>query len=295
MHVGVVLKEPKVMKTAWIASAAVLSAAFLSGCITPGVHELLPYRPTDYEEIERRLEAGANPNATDYEGITLLSRAALRGDLRLIEILLKHGANPDQRLRRRGGKTALHFAAYSGHDEVVAIFLEEGLDINITDRSGVTPLHMAAWGKRVSTIAFLLEKGADPMLRTSSGRTPLNSVGMSVESQENYLPTVKLLVEAGITVDVIGPLRRTALFDACYADNRETVEFLLEKGADPNHKDSTGRTPLMMAVSRSDPEVIMLLLDAGADKAARDDEGGTAMERAEERGDPGIIELLGNG
>ncbi len=283
----------------------IITLLITAGCQTPGVHELLPYRPTDYEEIERRLEAGANPNARNHEGRTLLWRAALRGDERLVEILLKYGADPARGLRVKDGETPMHIAADRGHDKIVRVFLDHGVDVNIQSRAGRTPLHMAAMMKRESTVALLLQNGADPMIRTGYGRTPLthtgsgrtalNGIGFHGEAYgdpEEHLPVVKLLVEAGVPIDVEDNRRTTPLFDACSANNQEVVIYLLSHGANPNHKDENGFTPLMIAAARADSAIVRLLLEEGADVDAANVDGRTAVSFAEARGENDILELL---
>lgn len=82
------------------------------------------------------------------------------------------------------GETALHDAAYSGHNEVVSLLLKCGAEINSQDRIlsmfnapryslfnyfTVTPLHWAAWNGHTKTVKILLEKGANINCTTSEG------------------------------------------------------------------------------------------------------------------------------
>ena len=262
-----------------------------AGCQTSGVHELLPYRPTDYEEIERRLEAGANPNARNHEGRTLLWRAALRGDERLVRILIDYGADPTYPLRVKLGETALHAAALQGQNEVIKILLAEGVDVDILSRSGITPLHLAARWHQVSTVRLLLDRGADPNIRDKNGKGPLDGIGSS-DRGDTYLELVKLLVASGVPADQQAALGRTPLFDACLAGNEEVVEFLLNQGANPNHIDRSGRTPLMMAAFRCNVQILHQLLAAGADPTTEDKEGKTALTIATDRGHIDAIRVL---
>lgn len=60
---------------------------------------------------------------------------------------------------------ALYIAARNGHDDVVALLLEKGADVDARGFFGGTGLHWAAINGHASTVAFLLEKGADPTLK----------------------------------------------------------------------------------------------------------------------------------
>ncbi len=67
--------------------------------------------------------------------------------LSLVELLLRHGADPNG--RRRDGMTPLHSAAYRGHLRVIRALLQAGADINarayddVGPHSGQTPLDTA--------------------------------------------------------------------------------------------------------------------------------------------------------
>ncbi|HEY6491433.1 MAG: ankyrin repeat domain-containing protein [Terracidiphilus sp.] len=74
-------------------------------------------------------------------------------------------------VRRRDatGATALHFAAFGGHREVIEILLEHGAEINVTDaRYGATPTGWAIeylreaggfLGIELADFAFAIERG----------------------------------------------------------------------------------------------------------------------------------------
>jgi ankyrin repeat protein len=64
------------------------------------------------------LEAGADVNATQQDGVTPLHEAAHTGRVDLVRLLLEHGADPNARDGR--GRTAADFAREGGHAEVLA-------------------------------------------------------------------------------------------------------------------------------------------------------------------------------
>jgi ankyrin repeat protein len=264
------------------------------GCQTARVHELLYERPTDYEEVEARLAAGANPNARNHEGRTLLWRAALRGDVHLVRLLLEHGADPDYPLRVKSGETALHAAALQGQDEIIEILLAEGVAVDVASRAGVTPLHRAARQRQGSTVRLLLDRGAVPTRRDRNGMGAIDGISRTGDD-EAYLDVVRSLVAAGVPPDEPAALERTPLFDACLAGSTAVVEFLLKHGADPNRRDRSGRTPLMMAAFGGETQIVRHLLVAGADPEIKNDEGMTAFMIADERGHEEVMRALADG
>lgn len=75
------------------------------------------------EEVRALLEAGADVNAADGDGITPLMAAAMSGCLPLAKFLLEAGANP--RLCNKWGMTAQAIALWRGH-EALAALLSDG-------------------------------------------------------------------------------------------------------------------------------------------------------------------------
>jgi len=84
----------------------------------------------------------------------------------------------------------------------------------------------------------------------------------------------------------------TALMHAADAGHGTVVRLLLDAGASVNLKNGVQETALHLAARQGRTEVARLLLNAGADFAARDADGRTPLFLAIERGRAGIIELL---
>jgi 26S proteasome non-ATPase regulatory subunit 10 len=61
---------------------------------------------------------------------------------RIARLILERGAKVN--VRNDEGRTALHWAAEEGQEEVVGILVEFGGDINARNMFGFTPLHAAA-------------------------------------------------------------------------------------------------------------------------------------------------------
>ena len=94
----------------------------------------------DETTVRQLLEAGACPNTRDYAGWTPLHEA--RGRPELVEMLLEAGALPsvpagDDRM------TPLHEAASAGQVEVVRLLVRHGADREARDRMGRTPSQLA--------------------------------------------------------------------------------------------------------------------------------------------------------
>ncbi len=72
--------------------------------------------------------------------------------------------------------TPLHCATWKGHQNVVAVLLEHGADVNATNKNdhwGTTPLHAAAHANQRAIAELLIAHGADIHATNLNGRTPL--------------------------------------------------------------------------------------------------------------------------
>jgi uncharacterized protein len=113
--------------------------------------------------------------------------------------------------RSGDGFTALHFAAFFGHENVARVLLEHHADAGAAadNPMKVMPLHSAAAGRNLAIVRALLEHGA-----------PVNA-----KQQQGW----------------------TALHAAAQHGDQAMVELLLKYGANPNAKNDDGLTADQLA------------------------------------------------
>lgn len=115
-----------------------------------------------------------DPNSVNgwYGETSPLDQASEMGNLTLLSLLLKAGANPDEP-GPRGNMTAFHYACSRAKPSVVQRLLEHGVNVNIQDNRGMTPLHYAA-SNDVKIVKMLIEQGADPAIRNKQRESVLD-------------------------------------------------------------------------------------------------------------------------
>ena len=106
------------------------------------------------------------------DGETALHRAASRGHLRAVALLLDRGAKVDA----TDGEdvTPLILASYRGQTDVVKLLLERGAAVNAREKlNGLSSLSHAVGRGDKELVSVLLAHGANPLLKDADGRTAL--------------------------------------------------------------------------------------------------------------------------
>ncbi len=192
----------------------------------------------------------------------------------------------------------LILAARYGHENVVRILLNQGVDIDQQDDLGSTALIAVAGTPHTPILKLLLERGASLEPVTNDGTTALmNAAAMG------RLDHVRMLLQAGAELDRRNEEGETALVYAIRFGQADVVDYLLEQGADPRlyskeEVAALGRmTPLMYAaeyagVLDGDPVIIRSLLKHGADPTLARGNGETALSIARRKGYSEIAGIL---
>ena len=100
---------------------------------------------------------------------TPLMLASLKGEIELVNALIAKSADVN-----KPGWTPLHYAATSGHVEVMRLLLDRHAYIDAESPNGTTPLMMAAHYGTPGAVKLLLEEGADPMIKNKLGLSAID-------------------------------------------------------------------------------------------------------------------------
>lgn len=289
-------------------------------------------------EVTTRAYSEGNPTF-EHTPITL---AAHLGNLEIVRLLLgprddeqtdlpQLARRPRLHVRDSLGRTALHHAAESGRDHVVAFLVSQGASVNATDTGGDTALHYALYRRHLSTTRLLIEARANVHVVNCDGQTAMDTAAYRVHEdgdcrllalqailQANprlapnqvarYLasrrwPVVKLLLDRGFNPDTVDsydgctPLWKRA-HSSVGADTDEhehirAAQLLIDGGANVDFRDGhVGQTPLMAAAMTGSIKMMSVLLDRGASIAARDLSGMSVLGHATVRGKEDMVAFL---
>jgi len=148
--------------------------------------------------------------------------AAGQGDVTRMAVLIKE-VNVDARLES-DGETALHRAASRGHLPAVRLLLEGGASVDAVDGEGVTPLVLAAYRGQTNVVKLLLERGA--LVNAQEKRNGLSSLSHAVGRGDKEL--VAVLLAHGADPSLKGADGRTAL-DRAEANGAKEIVALLKQ------------------------------------------------------------------
>jgi len=219
----------------------------------------------------------AQVRAFDSYRSTPLHFAAASGHREVVDYLLAHGADPNA--RNNAQETPLYGAALAGHAEVVQVLLAHGANLSLASTAG-PPINVAALLGNTEVVRVLLDHGADVNSRNSSGETPLHAAIRPKLGTGVPKPTVELLLARGADLEAKNTDGQTPLHTAAANSTPEAVELLLRKGANVHAKDVAGQTPLHAVVAKEGQakrEIVALLLTRHPDVNARDVVGYTPL------------------
>ena len=247
------------------------------------------WRRSSIAEAKQSLSDGADPNACRRgDGLTSLHMAVIYGTEEMVAVLIAAGANIDGRCSK--GETPLQTAARAGKRALPAMraLIAARANIGAVNNDGDAALHLAAKEGHVETVKALIEARADIGALNKYKQTPLHSaVGRRGEAG-----VVSLLLEKRADVHVVDVGGRTPLhFAVKWRHNTEPVVLLLiDAGANIKARDNTGASPLFVAADNSN--VVEVPVAAGASIRECDDRGQTSLHRAAGWGDYGMAQTL---
>jgi ankyrin repeat protein len=174
---------------------------------------------------------------TEREGEWYTIAGLKEGKLALVESLLKHGADPNARMKKAPARAG------------------SSKNANLPELEGATPLILAAMAGDAVVMRALVAAGADPKLTTNAGGTVLMAAaGLGHVQGEDLIRDVDAKAAAEMALEIGGgevkapdALGNTAVHYAAYMRHDAVVQLLIDRGAPLNARNKYGETPLWAA------------------------------------------------
>uniref|UniRef100_A0A8C2JV69 Euchromatic histone-lysine N-methyltransferase 1a n=1 Tax=Cyprinus carpio TaxID=7962 RepID=A0A8C2JV69_CYPCA len=132
-------------------------------------------------------------NCKDDGGWAPLTWATENMNLEQVKMLISAGA--DVQIRDKEENVCLHWAAFSGCDEIAQLLLDKRSDLHAVNIHGDSPLHIAVRQNQLDCVMLFLSRGADVNLKNKDGETPLDCCSIN-SKMWTILNTNKKLTDA---------------------------------------------------------------------------------------------------
>jgi uncharacterized protein len=174
--------------------------------------------------VKRLLKQGVDVNGKNRTCRTALSAAAAKGHDKVVDALLKAGADTEAG-HDIMGRAALSLAAEAGHGKVVRRLLAAKAGVDAVSSSGTTALHGALMYYRRDIATALIEAGANMSLPDSSQTAPLHMAVI-------FCPDIAVvMVRKGADISLRDGEGRTALDRAQECGLDDVVAAISERSA----------------------------------------------------------------
>lgn len=169
--------------------------------------------------VKQFLKQGANIQVRDQSDKTPLLIAAEMGNVNLIELLLSHGANINEKNSQLLGHTALYLATKGNHEDAIKLLLKRDANIN-----------------------FFYERDQSWSEYFFRRRLGCSESVLHVAAENGNGTIVKILLDHDMDANFRAGDNVTALHVACVQGHPKIVKLLLERGADINERTQDGKS-----------------------------------------------------
>ena len=219
---------------------------------------------------------------------TAFHYASQYGQLQIVELLLKNtDLNIDFNAKDTSGLTALIFACYNGHSDVVKIIMESsislGIDLNAQEIVSGNTAFNAACERGYSDVVKIFMKNAAILNIDLSAKNFKGFTGFHLACQRGFVDMVKLFMENAtiLSIDLNAKDKKfgwTGFHWACWEgpsegykpldpqDVQDTVKIFMENRAivDLNLKDNKNRTAFHIACEVGNFNLVKMFMENSA-------------------------------
>ena len=236
------------------------------------------------------IENGAIVNLADEDAVSALQEASGGGNAKLVEYLISKDAELDR--CNSDYWTPLHIAYCKRDFKMMEVLVKHGADVDVHGPGGDedyndedTCLNLACKNGDMEMINFLLAHGADAAAYNHHGRSPFITA-----YEKGNREVVDLFLQRDVDLNninchyLVGDVqyqnKSSPLMFACAKGDITVVKRLLSHGADPNlmRKDITLTDSAVISACRGGHvEVLQVLLDQGVDVNQKDYMGNNSL------------------
>ena len=234
-------------------------------------------------------ELNVDPNVQDIDGNTPLHMLTLKNqkDVQAMELVLKNKGSGN--VLNKKEETCIFEVVRSENLRLLEVLHKHGARFDFVNKDEMSPLVMCIERKNVVAIEWLIQRHADVNFKDRFNRNSLHwALNFADHTANSSFEIEDILIKAGVEINMKDLLGRTALHYPFVKINDYTITFnidpiesvnslLTKKSLKIDEKDVFGNTPLLYAAQRGSLVSGLYLLDRHADLKTENVEGNTAF------------------
>ncbi len=262
------------------------------------------------EIVKLLIEKGANINAVNNLGVTVLILAVWHGTPEIIDLLLSFNADEDKKLninnKNTSGYTALFYAAQRNNLDLVKKLINLGaiIENESMETSPLNPIHKSNKNTNQEINKEIVEFLREAFEERSKKESAQNIFEGKIEEKQEIsqakpkkvmqselaskllralkngdLATIQDAIAKGVDINLALNEYGDTLFILAIDNKKINIaQWLIEAGSDINKSNNDEITPLLLAMANEEPKIIQWLLEIpGIDANKPTDEGVTPL------------------
>lgn len=183
------------------------------------------------ESLKAEIAKGNNPsqlNANSFDPVVTAINA--NAPVETVKYLIEQPGNDVNKLTH-DGRIYLHWAASRGNVELVEYLLKKGSKLDLVDSHGSTPLLFAASQKNTKIFDLFVANGAN--LQKDVNQDGANILLLAIANDKDFVLT-DYFVSKGVNLNSTDAASNNAFAYAARSGNIDFLKKLVEKGVKPN-------------------------------------------------------------
>ncbi len=233
------------------------------------------------------ISTGVDINAYDENGSTALITAVTHGNIVMVGLLLKNGANVNQHQKSELEATALMYAGYSNKAEIVNRLVSNGGNINDIDINNDPAINWASYYGNTAAMRAMIENGADLTIKSKHG------LPVDVVYRLWHADSVAKVFRSSSFANKLDK-NELGLVNAVRKRDYSKAEKLMKKGTSANALDELGIPLIHISAEKGDIKMLKLLTSYDADLSKLNRVGQSALTIAARFGHVELVEFMLN-
>lgn len=245
------------------------------------------------ETIETMLDNMSFPiDMIDNEDMTSLMLACSNGHNKLVQYLIKRGANVN--IQGHRGYTALMFAIENGKILIFSELIQlQDILIGLQGDDGTTILMCAAKGQMPAVVNVALNK--DTANVNINAQNFDGNTALMIACQYDSVAVATDLLRNHCDLDIKNKHNQNALILCAKYGSPQIAAMLCTLGSNIDERDDDGKTALIYAAQNGYTGIVVNLIKYGADIDIKDEQGLNALEYANKYGRFEIVKMIKSG